>query len=128
MEGLWFNVWSMSIDRQLEIMTSKAFESGINKKDPIFQMKDFRIMYDWETSDVHDAGSVGEDWGGIVSHDEYPAGMITVISVNCTTINQEFNPNDPENNSLFAFDPKSGSLMWTEPLIAVPRVVGHEVM
>ena len=68
-------------------------------------MKDFRIMYDYETSDVHDSGSVGEDWGGIVSHPEYPAGMISIISVNCTTINQEFNPNDPENNSLFAFDP-----------------------
>lgn len=35
-EGLWFNVWSMSIKRQLEIMTSEDFESGTKKKDPIF--------------------------------------------------------------------------------------------
>lgn len=103
---MWFNIWSMSIDRQLEIMKSPAFESGINKVDPIFQMRDLRIMYDHATSDVHGApGSVGEDWNGIVSHADYPAGMVSIISVNCTTINQEFNPNDPENNSLFAFDP-----------------------
>lgn len=57
-EGIWFNVWSMSIERQLEIMGSKAFESGINKVDPIFQMRDFRIMYDYRTSDVNGAGSV----------------------------------------------------------------------
>lgn len=35
-EGIYFNVWSMSIKRQLEIMTSAEFESGIDKKDPIF--------------------------------------------------------------------------------------------
>ena len=95
----------MSIERQLEIMGSKAFESGINKVDPIFQMRDFRLMYDYRTSDVNGAGSVGADWDEVLSHPVYPNNMITIISVNCTTINKEFNPNDPENNSLFAFDP-----------------------
>ena len=75
-------------------------------------MRDFRIMYDDATSDVTGAGSVGSEWEVMTSPtnadgtaNPYPAKMITIISVNCTTINQEFNPNDPENNSLFAFDP-----------------------
>lgn len=35
----------------------------------------------------------------------YESNLVAVFSVNCTTINQEFNPNDPENDKLFDFDP-----------------------
>lgn len=34
--GVWFNEYSMSIKKQLEIMTNSRFESGINSPDPIF--------------------------------------------------------------------------------------------
>lgn len=37
--------------------------------------------------------------------DSYDNDMIAVFSVNCTTVNQEFNPNDSANNKLFDFDP-----------------------
>ena len=37
-EDIMFNVWSMSIPRQLELMESADFESGIDAKDPVFQM------------------------------------------------------------------------------------------
>lgn len=35
----------------------------------------------------------------------YERDLIAVFSVNCTTINQQFNPSDPENDKLFDFDP-----------------------
>lgn len=36
---------------------------------------------------------------------DFEPAMISIISVNCTTINMEYNPNDPQNNNLFDFDP-----------------------
>lgn len=42
----------MSIKRQLEVMESVEFENGIDKKDPIFQMKDMRLSVDVETSEL----------------------------------------------------------------------------
>lgn len=64
-------------------------------------MKDFRIQLD-----VANCDSVQTDWWGATPM--LPANvdnMVSVMSVNCTTINLEFNPNDAENNKLFDFDP-----------------------
>lgn len=89
-------------------MNSFGFESGIYKKDPIFQMRDYRIM-----SDAKNVKDEQAQWWGMNIDDgdpdtppfEYVDSMIAIISVNCTTINMEFNPNDPKNNQLFDFDP-----------------------
>lgn len=91
----------MSIKRQLEIMESVEFENGIDKKDPIFQMKDMRLSVDQETSEQEQL----DWWSELVSVEDYNDALIAVLSVNCTTINQEFNPNDPMNDKLFDFDP-----------------------
>jgi hypothetical protein len=45
----------------------------------------------------------GTWWDSIF--DDYENSIISIISVNCTTLNMEFNPNDPQNNNLFDFDP-----------------------
>jgi hypothetical protein len=36
---------------------------------------------------------------------KYAEGLVCIISVNCTTINLEFNPNEADNKHLFDFDP-----------------------
>lgn len=41
----------------------------------------------------------------MLERSEYRDELVAVISVNCTTINQEFNPGDPMNDKLFDFDP-----------------------
>lgn len=82
-------------------MESFGFESGINKKDPIFKLRDYRIMSDAE----HATEEQGGWWMNNIYGSQYLDYMIGIISVNCTTINMEFNPNDPKNNQLFDFDP-----------------------
>ena len=67
-------------------MQSASFESGINIPDPIFQKSDFRIMFDFEKSDMEEMNFNGQY---IASYYET---YIALISINCTTINQEFNP------------------------------------
>lgn len=111
--GIYFNEWSMTIKRQLEIMKDINFESGIHKIDPIFQLRDFRIKVDidpGQSSEEEKAWWTGMYYTSIASGISIKDGadnfvnttitpvygdkMISIISVNCTTINQEFNPKD----------------------------------
>lgn len=54
-----------------------------------------------------DVGKVKPEMGGWWDNmiPDYEDTLISILSVNCTTINMEYNPNDPQNNNLFDFDP-----------------------
>lgn len=47
--------------------------------------------------------SKGDWWDTMIP--TYEDSLIAIFSVNCTTLNMEYNPNDPQNNYLFDFDP-----------------------
>ena len=100
--GIYFNVWSFSMGKQFEIMKNKKFKLD-EDKDPMFQMQEYRIMYDPYKSDVTKSNSPGKYWEYFLYY--YPNNMISVVSVNCTTINMEFKPSVPKRSNLFEFDP-----------------------
>lgn len=69
----------------------------------MFQMQEYRIMFDPNKSDITRSDSPGKAFSYFLSR--FSGHMVSVVSVNCTTINMEFRPSVPKKSNLFEFDP-----------------------